>query len=44
MGRQYADQVDANSKLIKDPVVTEYVKPPRPEPGPELRFESSLHH
>jgi predicted Zn-dependent protease len=25
MGRQYADQVDANSKLIKDPVVTEYV-------------------
>src|ERR1700756_4832591 len=25
MGRQYADQVDNSSKLIKDPVVTEYV-------------------
>ena len=25
MGRQYAEQVDNNSKLIKDPVVTEYV-------------------
>jgi predicted Zn-dependent protease len=25
MGRQYADQVDSNSKLIKDPVITEYV-------------------
>src|SRR6201981_3635806 len=25
MGRQYADQVDNSSKLIKDPVITEYV-------------------
>jgi len=25
MGRQYAQQVDASSKLIKDPVITEYV-------------------
>src|SRR5437868_13110799 len=25
MGRQYADQVDNSAKLIKDPVVTEYV-------------------
>jgi predicted Zn-dependent protease len=25
MGRQYAEQVDSNSKLIKDPVITEYV-------------------
>jgi len=25
MGRQYAEQVDSTSKLIKDPVVTEYV-------------------
>jgi predicted Zn-dependent protease len=25
MGRQYAQQVDSSSKLIKDPVVTEYV-------------------
>jgi predicted Zn-dependent protease len=25
MGRQYAEQVDSSSKLIKDPVVTEYV-------------------
>src|SRR5207302_6222436 len=26
MGRQYADQVDNSAKLIKDPVVTEYVR------------------
>ncbi len=25
MGRQYADQIDSTSKLIKDPVITEYV-------------------
>jgi beta-barrel assembly-enhancing protease len=25
MGRQYAEQVDSSSKLIKDPVITEYV-------------------
>jgi beta-barrel assembly-enhancing protease len=25
MGRQYADQIDSSSKLIKDPVVTEYI-------------------
>jgi predicted Zn-dependent protease len=25
MGRQYAEQIDSNSKLIKDPVITEYV-------------------
>jgi predicted Zn-dependent protease len=25
MGRQYAEQVDSTSKLIKDPVITEYV-------------------
>jgi predicted Zn-dependent protease len=25
MGRQYAQQVDSNSKLIQDPVITEYV-------------------
>jgi beta-barrel assembly-enhancing protease len=25
MGRQYAEQVDSSSKLIKDPVITEYI-------------------
>ena len=25
MGRQYAEQIDSSSKLIKDPVITEYV-------------------
>ncbi len=43
LGKQLAQQVERQSKVINDPVVAEYVNRAGPEPGPQLRCKSALH-
>lgn len=44
LGKQMAQEVEREAKIIEDPVIAEYVNRVRPEPGAQLRCEGAVYY